>query len=142
MVNAVCTQPNVASNLMVPLATCNQPNCDIAPTTVGQNPVGMLVDPTNNFLYVVSEGSNQVFGFHIGTTAGTLAALSPANQPTGSHPVSLAMHPNVNNTGQFLYVSNTDSDNITGFTLSTIDGSMSGPTTTIAPATPSGMAAH
>ena len=141
-VNAVCTQANVNSNLMVPLATCNQPSCEIAPSSVGQSPVGMLVDPTNNFLYVVSEGSNQVFGFDISTTAGKLTALTPAYEPTGSQPVSLAIHPSVNNTGQFLFVSNTNSDNITGFALNTTDGSMSNPTTTITPATPSGMAAH
>jgi 6-phosphogluconolactonase (cycloisomerase 2 family) len=100
----------------------------------------MLVDPTNSFLYVVSEGSSQVFGFRIGTTAGTLTALSPANESSqGSQPVSIALHPSVNNTGQFLFVSNT-SGNIAGFTLNTTSGSMSSPTSTVAPATPSGLA--
>jgi 6-phosphogluconolactonase (cycloisomerase 2 family) len=110
----------------------------------------MLVDPTNNFLYVVSELSNQVFAFRINTTAGTLTALSPPNQPTGTQPVSMAMHPSVNSvgqslyssSGQFLYTSNTTSSNITGFTLSTTSGAMSSPITVVAPAAPSGMAAH
>jgi len=141
--NAVCTQANVGSNLMIPLATCPQPSCDIPPTSVGQNPVGMLVDPTNSFLYVVSEGSSQVFGFLINTTAGTLTALSPASYPSqGSQPVSIALHPQVNNTGQFLFVSNSNSQSIASFSLSTTTGSMSSPTTVIAPAAPSGMAAH
>jgi len=106
----------------------------------------MLVDPTNSFLYVVSEGSNQVFAFRISPSVGTLTALSPANQPTGSAPVSMAMHPTVyvdgNYTGQFLYVSNSGSNNITGFTLSTTSGAMSNPISVIAPAGPSGIAAH
>ncbi|HYW36914.1 MAG TPA: hypothetical protein VE957_02280 [Terriglobales bacterium] len=139
VVNAVCTSEDVAQ--LVPVG---------GPASAGLSPVGMLVDPTNNFLYVVSEGSNQAFGFHINTTAGTLTALTPAYQPTGSQPVALAMHPSVNaagqplysSSGQFLYTSNTNSDNITGFTLSTTSGSMSSPITVIAPAAPSGMVAH
>ena len=148
VVNAVCTAQDVGSNLMTPLGeTCSQPPCNnVPPTSVGLNPVAMLVDPTNNFLYVVSQGSNQVFAFRINTTAGTLSALTPANQPTGSQPVAMAMHPSVyidgTYTGQFLYTSNTNSDNITGFTLSTTSGSMSSPITVIAPAAPSGMTAR
>jgi hypothetical protein len=148
--NANCSQQDVAAHLMVPLATCPLLSCDIPPSSVGSDPVGMLVDPTNNFLYVVSELSNQVFGFRINTTAGTLTALNPPNQPTGTQPVSMAMHPSVNSagqslyssSGQFLYTSNTTSSNITGFTLSTTSGAMSSPITVVAPAAPSGMAAH
>ena len=145
-----CPQEAVTDNLMVPLATCPLLSCAVPPTPAGSDPVGMLVDPTNNFLYVVSELSNQVFGFRINTTAGTLTALSPPYQPTGSQPVSMAMHPSVNaagqslysSSGQFLYTSNTLSSNITGFTLSTTSGSMSSPITVVAPAAPSGMTAH
>jgi lactonase family protein with 7-bladed beta-propeller len=144
--NTDCTQADVNNNLMVPVATCSQPSCNVAPSGVGQSPVEMLVDPTNSFLYVVSEGSNQVFAFRISPSVGTLTALSPANQPTGSAPVSMAMHPTVyvdgNYTGQFLYVSNSGSNNITGFTLSTTSGAMSNPISVIAPAGPSGIAAH
>jgi hypothetical protein len=141
VVNAVCKTQDVANALMTPLETCSQGICiDVSATSAGQNPVAMLVDPTNSFLYVVSEGSSQVFGFRIGTTAGTLTALSPANESSqGSQPVSIALHPSVNNTGQFLFVSNT-SGNIAGFTLNTTSGSMSSPTSTVAPATPSGLA--
>src|SRR5580658_203648 len=143
VVNAVCTSADVAVSLMTPLATCPLLSCQIAPTAAGQSPVSMLVDPTNSFLYVVSEGSNQVFGFDIAATAGTLTALSGSPQNSqGSEPVSLAMHPSVNNTGQYLYVSNSNSQSIGGFTLSTTTGSMSSPTNTIAPAGPSGIAAH
>jgi 6-phosphogluconolactonase (cycloisomerase 2 family) len=101
----------------------------------------MLVDPTNNFLYVAAQGTNQVFGFKINTTSGQLSALSPASQPTGSLPVALAMHPAINSAGQFLYVSNSASSNISGFAVSTTTGAMSNPTTVISPAGPSGMAA-
>jgi len=137
--NTVCSQQQVAQNLMVPLTCPPEPSCSVS---AGQNPVAMAVDPTNNFLYVVSEGTSQLFGFKIATTAGTLTTLNPPNQGTGSQPVALALHPTVNNTGQFLYVSNSNSSNISGFTLDTTTGSMSTPFTVDAPAAPSGLAVH
>jgi 6-phosphogluconolactonase (cycloisomerase 2 family) len=113
------------------------------PTSLGQNPVAMVVDPTNNFLYVVCYTSNQVYGYRINTTTGTLTGVSPApNEPTGSQPVALAMHPSVSDTGEFLYTSNSASSNITGLTVSTTSGSMGSPITVIAPAAPSGMVAR
>lgn len=138
IVNAVCSPEQVGETLLVPVTSCTT-SC-IVPA--GQNPVQMVTDPTNNFLYVLSENSNQVFSFRINSTTGVLTALAPANQPTGAQPVSMAIHPSVNNTGQYLFVSNSGSSNITGFTLSTTTGSMSNPITVVAPAAPSGIAVH
>jgi hypothetical protein len=142
--NAGCTAQQVQNTLLVPLVeACTQPPCNnVAPSAVGKEPVQMVVDPTNNFLYVLSEGSNQVFGYKINPTAGTLAATIPANQSTGLRPVSMALHPSVNNTGQFLFTSNNGGDSISGFTLSTTSGAMGSPTTLVAPAAPSGLAVH
>jgi len=129
---ANCTQENVTAALLMPVLTP-------APPTTGQNPIAMAVDPTNTFLYVLCYGSSQVYGYRI---AGSLTPLTPTNGPTGSEPVALALHPSINNTGQFLFTSNNAADNITGFTLNTLTGSMGSPTTTISPAAPSGMAVH
>jgi Lactonase, 7-bladed beta-propeller len=130
-----CTQADVTNALLVPVTTP-------APPATGQNPVGMVVDPTNSFLYVVCYGQSAVYGYHIENSTGVLTALSPANQQTGAQPVALAVHPSVNNTGQFLYTSNSGSTNISGFTLSTTSGSMSSPITVVSPSTPSGMVAR
>jgi Lactonase, 7-bladed beta-propeller len=135
---ASCSQQQMTLNQLIPV-TCAQISCA---NSAGQNPIAMVVDPTNNFLYSLAEGSNQIFAFKINPSSGTLTALAPANQSTGSQPVSLALHPSVNNTGQFLYTSNSNSDNISGFTLGTTSGSMSNAITVISPATPSGMAVH
>jgi hypothetical protein len=141
---AGCTQPNVNSALLLPVVTP-------PPPSTGENPVAMLVDPTNNFLYVACYISNEVFAYRINASSGALTALAPPSQPTGSQPVSMAMHASVNSigqslynfqSGQFLFTSNSNSGNITGFTLSTTSGAMSGPTTTVSPAAPSGMAVH
>jgi Lactonase, 7-bladed beta-propeller len=140
--NNGCTSEDVQNSLMTPLETCTQQCIPVPPSSAGQTPVAMVVDPTNTFLYVVAEGSNQVFGFKIVTTAGTLTALSPPNLPTGSRPVALALHPSVKNTSQFLYTSNSASSNISGFTLSTTSGVMNSLPTVITPAAPSGMTAR
>jgi hypothetical protein len=140
--NNGCTQTDVQNSLMTPLATCAQISCDVPPTSAGQQPVAMLVDPTNNFLYVLSEGSNTLYGFRINTTAGTLTALSPASEPTGSQPVALALQTPVGSSAQFLYVSNSTSSNISGFNVSTTTGSMGNPITVVSPSNPSGMVAR
>jgi len=141
---AGCTQPDVNNALLIPLVSP-------APPSTGENPVAMLVDPTNNFLYVLCYLSNQVFGYRINASSGALTALAPPNLPTGSQPVSMAIHASVNSigqslynfpSGQFLYTSNSDSDNITGFTLSTTSGAIGNPITVIAPPSPSGLAVH
>jgi len=141
--NTYCSPQNVMDNLMFPLTTCPALSCQVPPSAAGENPVEMLVDPTNNFLYALSEKSNQVFAFTIGTTTGQLTAQpTTPYQPTGTLPVSMALHPSVGNTGQFLYTSNSASSNITGFTLSTTSGAMLNPITVVAPEAPSGMAVH
>jgi hypothetical protein len=136
--NAVCTPQEVAENLLIPVTSCAT-SCIV---TVGLNPLQMITDPTNNFLYVLSQGSSQVFGFRISTTTGTLSVLSPPSQPTGNGPVAMALHPSVNNTGQYLYTSNSGASNISGFTLGTTSGTMSNAITVVAPAAPSGIAVH
>ena len=149
VVNTTClAQQDVTNNLMLPLVQpCSSPPCpNVPPTSAGSYPGQMVVDPTNNFLYVASALSSQVFAFHMNTSAGTLSPLSSPS-PTGSDPVSMVLLPSVNSVGQnfngygqFLFVSNNGSSNIAGFTLNTTDGVMENPITVIAPASPSGMA--
>jgi 6-phosphogluconolactonase (cycloisomerase 2 family) len=124
--NATCTQQNVADLTMLPVGT---------PVNAGSSPAAMVVDPKNNFLYVASKISNQVFGFRINATQGTLNGLSPANLNTGLTPVALAMH----SSGKFLFVSNSGSSNISSYTLDTTSGSMSSPITITSSAQPAGL---
>ena len=128
VVNGVCSQTDVDNAKLLPVGT--------SPTSTGQNPVGIVVDPTNNFLFVVCNGSSQVFGYLIDTTVGTLSR--PANLPTGAQPVAIAMH----SSGKFLYTSNNGSSNISVFTVSTTSGTMNGVTTVNSPSGPRGMASR
>jgi hypothetical protein len=140
--NLGCDGQDVQSNLMTPLQqTCAEPPCNqVPPTVVGLEPVQMLVDPTKNFLYVLSEGANTVYESQINTASGTLTP--PTNQQTGTGPVSMAIHGSVNNTGQFLYVSNNVSDSVSVYPLSTTTGSIGSQLVVTAPATPTGLAAN
>lgn len=128
----VCTQQDVTDNLLFPAGT---------PSNVGQNPVAMLVDPTNSFLYIACNGTNQVYGFSMGTTSGKLSALSPASVPTGAQPVALAMHGGLNSSSEFLYSSNNGSSTITGWPVEATTGTLGSAFTTLfTPGAPSGMA--
>jgi hypothetical protein len=131
---AVCTLQDVNNAIMTSVSSN---------TAAGLVPAAMLVDPTNNFLYIASQITGQVFGFRISTSAGTLSALSPASVATGSQPVALAMRVSTSaNPGQFLYVSNSTSSNITGLTVNIDTGTMSNPITVISPPEPGSMAAN
>jgi 6-phosphogluconolactonase (cycloisomerase 2 family) len=128
-----CTQPDVINNLLISEGTATMAAC--------QDPVATQVDPTNSFLYVLCHGSSNVYGFHMLTGTGALTALNPASVPTGSGPVSLAMHPNYNAGAEFLYTSNNGGNSITGFNVAVTTGTLSSPSTVLFfPGEPSGIA--
>lgn len=131
-VNQVCSQQEVNAQQLAPVGS---------PSTIGQNPSAMLVDPSNNFLYIACTGSNSVYGFRMTTSTGVLTALSPASQPTGASPVALAIHPNYNAGAEYLYVSNNAGSSVTGFNVSATTGTLSGGITVVfSPGGPSGIA--
>lgn len=125
--NAECSAADVNPNYrLLPVGS---------PSTVGSNPVAMVVDPTKSFVYIASKNSSQVFGFRINATQGTLTALSPASLSTGFEPVAIAMH----STGQFMFVSNNGSANLSSYVLNTTSGSMSSPLTITSLGNPAGL---
>jgi 6-phosphogluconolactonase (cycloisomerase 2 family) len=124
--STVCSASDAASRALVPVSSSS---------TAGSNPVAMVKDPTNSFLYVAAKNSNQVFGFRINATEGTLTALSPANLSTGLTPVALAMH----SSGKFLFVSNNGSANLSSYVLDITSGAMSSPLTITSLGNPAGL---
>ncbi len=116
------TSCTVANNQLIPIGS---------PTAAGDDPVAMLVDPTNSFLYVASNtGSNEVYAFNISTGTGLLTQID-AMPSQGTGPFALAMHTSTNTNYNFLYVSNLGSSYIGGFTASTNIGTLSSPTPTL-----------
>jgi 6-phosphogluconolactonase (cycloisomerase 2 family) len=106
------------------------------PTGAGLTPVGIVVDPTNTFVYTIDQDSNQISGYRLNAANGGLAALSPATVSTGIRPVSIAFHPD----GKFLYVVNSTSNTLSGFSLQTQNGVLTPVTPLATSSVPFGLA--
>jgi 6-phosphogluconolactonase (cycloisomerase 2 family) len=115
---------------------------------VGTNPAGLVITPKGTFLYVADFTSNDVFGFEICsvvstgclTADGSLVPVQGTPTPVGLGPMSMAIDP----LGQFLYVANFNSHQISGFLIASGTGTLSTMNTpTIATGTnPSWVAVH
>ena len=92
----------------------------MSPPTVlaGSNPYSVTVDPLGRYAYVANYGSNNVSQYTIGTpsssTPGALAPMSPPTVLAGSNPISVTVDPS----GQFAYVANYGSNNVSQYTIS------------------------
>jgi 6-phosphogluconolactonase (cycloisomerase 2 family) len=71
------------------------------PVEAGQGPSAATVEPSGRFVYVTNRDSNNVSGYQINLTTGTLSSLGGA-AGADFGPVSVSADP----TGQFLYVVN------------------------------------
>jgi 6-phosphogluconolactonase (cycloisomerase 2 family) len=69
------------------------------------------IDPSNKYLYVISEGTNQIYGFSINADGSLTAMAAPF--PTGVKPQSMAFDAS----GSFLYVINVHDNTISGYSL-------------------------
>ena len=83
-----------------------------AGTTVGTDPVALVVSATGRFLYVANQSANTVTAFSIATSG----ALTPLGQPpyaAGLSPAGVRITPS----GAFLYVANSGSNNVSAFAI-------------------------
>ena len=99
--------------------------------------MGIVVDPTNTFVYTIDQGSNQISGYRLNAANGGLAVLSPATVSTGTRPTSIAFHPD----GKFLFVVNSTSNTLSGFSLQTQNGVLTPVTPLATSSSPFGVAA-
>lgn len=102
--------------------------------TGGSSLSEIKIDPTGKYVYVVSEGTDQVYGYSINANDGSLTAIAGSPFDTGIQPQSLAFDA----TGAFLYVMNVKGDNsghdsISGYSLNAATGVLTslGPPTQI-----------
>ena len=81
----------------------------------------MTVDPTGKFAYVGANGSDDVYGYTISATSGSLTPIagSPFADP-GSGPEGVIIPP----TGGFAYVPNSSSNNVAAYTISASSGAL------------------
>jgi 6-phosphogluconolactonase len=78
------------------------------------------IDPSHQFLYVISHGSDQVYAFVINPTTGALTAVAGSPFATGQQPQSMVFDA----TGAYLYVSNIKDDSVSGFVLNASTGAL------------------
>src|SRR5262249_1508796 len=74
------------------------------------------------FLYVVGQGTNEVFEFRVQSN-GTLVPLGVPNFPAGSNPAGLASH----TSGDFLYIADFSGDTVTLLDINKSNGNLSVP---------------
>lgn len=96
-----------------------------SPFAAGTQPVSVAVDLNNVFLYTANKGSNDISGFTVKAGVLTLVPGSPfpstsSGVTTPAQPIFLTIDPS----NQFVYVGNSGSNNISGFAISTVDGSL------------------
>ncbi|MEJ2462053.1 MAG: beta-propeller fold lactonase family protein [Candidatus Thiodiazotropha sp.] len=94
----------------------------------GDGPTDLVIDPSGQFAYTLNGNSTDISLFTVDSLSGELVAAD-CNQSTGSldtcstggTPVSMAFEPN----GQFAYVVNQTSNNLTAHAKDTVTGALS-----------------
>jgi 6-phosphogluconolactonase (cycloisomerase 2 family) len=107
------------------------PGCTgtVMPTNfaAGTGPLSVIVDPSNNYAYVVNQISNDISAYAINSATGALTRINctvplscsvanPANFAAGTGPQSIV----IDSSGQYAYVANKTSNNVSEFTIDAI----------------------
>ena len=105
-------------------ALATYPQLNMPPVPTGSSPSAVAINPLGTFLYVANQASNNISGFTIDTTTpnnlGNLASISGSPFGAGTQPVSAAVDPS----GQFLYVVDQGSNQISGYKIAPVDGKL------------------
>jgi 6-phosphogluconolactonase (cycloisomerase 2 family) len=93
---------------------------------VGTRPVSVTVDPSGKFIYVANIGSNDVSAFAINSNTGELIGLSPSTVAARLAPSSIAITGgnSLKFVAKFAYVANTNSNNLSAFSVDETDGAL------------------
>ncbi len=89
-----------------------------SPFLVGPSPSSFTIDPAEHFIFVTNASTSAVSVFAINSTSGALAVIpqspfSTMTTPTSTLPIDVATSPS----GQFLYVLNSSTDNISEYSI-------------------------
>ena len=94
-----------------------------SPFTIGpasSAPIALAVDPSGKFLYVANNAANEVAGFIINGTSGTLGAISTSPFTGLSSPIAVAVAPS----GGYLYVANSLGSSLAAYTINPTSGGL------------------
>ena len=78
------------------------------------------IDPSKTYIYVVSRGTEQIYGYAINPTSGVLTAVPGSPFATGSNPESFTFDAS----GAYVYVDNVIDDTVSGYALNAANGSL------------------
>jgi 6-phosphogluconolactonase (cycloisomerase 2 family) len=117
------------------------------PSTAGAAPSGVALTVKGDFLYVANSGSNNISAFAVctapssicgQTSDGSLVPVTNSPFTAGVDPVAIAVHPLLN----FLYVVDRQSNQVSGYTISTGTGELTptNPATVSTASTPASLA--
>ncbi len=112
----ICSAVSVAQN-------CQTPDFSLQAVTGSPYPAGdfpgpIAVDAFGKFLYVVDTGSNQISGFQIGGSNGTLSTIPSAALNQG--PNSIA----IRSDDSYLFVANSTSANLSEYAITPASGAL------------------
>jgi 6-phosphogluconolactonase (cycloisomerase 2 family) len=79
-------------------------------------PTTFMVDPAADFVYVLERGAAQVGQFRYSPVTGSLTALSPAAESTGTGPFSGGITRNTTNSN-WIYVTNSGASSLSGYSI-------------------------
>lgn len=96
-----------------------------SPISAGNNPLGMQVDPSGGFLYVLSAGDASVWGYSIDSATGGLTFSSRASSlAAGTSLAVLGGAASVQYVPTYVYVANSGSSDVTGYSINGASGSL------------------
>jgi DNA-binding beta-propeller fold protein YncE len=120
--NSGSNNVSVFSACLSTSANCSSPDGTLAavgsPVAACCGPTSLIVDPQQDFVYVLERGAAQIGEFRYSPVTGVLTALKSASVSTGISPFSAGITGNTSNTN-WLFVTNSGASSISGFSVST-----------------------
>jgi 6-phosphogluconolactonase (cycloisomerase 2 family) len=114
----ICNAVSLANNC--PIADYHLQTVTGSPFPAGDNPGPLTEDAYGNFLYVVDTGSDQVSGYRISASNGSLTAFTGAAISTGSGPTSIA----IRSDDSWMFVSNLNAATLSQYAISPASGTL------------------
>jgi 6-phosphogluconolactonase len=95
-----------------------------SPFAAGHSPTSVAVDTNTQFAYVTNFDSNTVSGYRIDQITGALTPLPGSPFATGVEPQSIALTKVAKGTVQFVYVTNSYSNSVSGYKIDPTTGAL------------------
>ena len=101
----------------------------ISSVAAGAGPVAMIIDPSNQFVYVANNGDNNVSAYSLTLAQSYLTPISGSPFAAGTAPAAVIAEPY----GQYLYIANSGDNTISAYSINALTGALTplGPFATV-----------